>query len=405
MTTTTRPAVITRLMLQSFKSIGRCDVVLRPLTVLVGPNGSGKSNVLDSLRFVADALNTTLDQAVRDRGGIDDVRRRSSGHPNHFGIRLELSLPEGGYGAYSFRIGAVSGGGFLVQRERAVVFLGDSTAEFDVADGVVTGTLPQPPPVPSDRLFLVAASGYPAFRALYDALAGMAFYNITPAAIREHQPPDSGEVLLRDGRNLASVIGRMAAQDPTSKQRLEEYVAQIVPGIERIDRKAYGARETLELRQRVAGAKHPWRFEAASMSDGTLRAVAVLTALLKPSLSGRAGRVSLVGIEEPEVALHPAATGVLLDALLQASRHTQCLATTHSPDLLDDEDIPTESILAVRADEDVTHVGPVDDVGRKAVTEGLYTPGELLRADALTPGAETSDLATSSRAMPLFGDG
>ena len=73
-----RPAAsVTRVVLKNFKSIAACDVKLGPLTVLVGPNGSGKSNFVDSLRFVSDSLTTTLDHALRDRGGINEVRRRS----------------------------------------------------------------------------------------------------------------------------------------------------------------------------------------------------------------------------------------------------------------------------------------------------------------------------------------
>ena len=78
---------ITRVVLKNYKSIAACDVRLQPLTFLVGRNGAGKSNFLDALRFVADALNSSLGHAIRDRGGINDVRRRSRGHPNHFGIR------------------------------------------------------------------------------------------------------------------------------------------------------------------------------------------------------------------------------------------------------------------------------------------------------------------------------
>ena len=85
---------ITRVILKNYKSIAACDVQLQPLTFLVGRNGSGKSNFLDSLRFVADALNFSLEHAIRDRGGINDVRRRSRGHPNHFSIRLEFALPK-----------------------------------------------------------------------------------------------------------------------------------------------------------------------------------------------------------------------------------------------------------------------------------------------------------------------
>ena len=95
---------VTRVVLRNYKSIPVCDVQLHPLTFLVGPNGAGKSNFLDVLRFVVDALSSSLDHALRDCGGINDVRRRSGGHPNHFGICLDFSLPKGATGHYAFRI-------------------------------------------------------------------------------------------------------------------------------------------------------------------------------------------------------------------------------------------------------------------------------------------------------------
>ena len=101
--------LITRVVLKNYKSIARCDVRLGPLMFLVGPNGSGKSNFLDALRFVSDALNTSLDHALRDRGGIQEVRRRSGGHPNHFSISLDFQLADGTAGLYAFRIGAAPG--------------------------------------------------------------------------------------------------------------------------------------------------------------------------------------------------------------------------------------------------------------------------------------------------------
>ena len=108
---------ITRVILKNYKSIAACDVQLGPLTFLVGRNGAGKSNFLDALRFVSDALNTSLDHAIRDRGSIKDVCRRSCGHPNYFSIRLEFALPEGFTGHYAFQIGKRSPGGYEVRTE------------------------------------------------------------------------------------------------------------------------------------------------------------------------------------------------------------------------------------------------------------------------------------------------
>lgn len=73
-----------RVLLKHYKSIANCSVQLGPLNFLVGPNGAGKSNFLDALRFVTESLNTSLDHALRERGGIREVRRRSltSGDPS-----------------------------------------------------------------------------------------------------------------------------------------------------------------------------------------------------------------------------------------------------------------------------------------------------------------------------------
>ena len=112
---------ITRVVLKNYKSIAACDVRLRPLMFLVGPNGAGKSNFLDALRFVADALNSSRDHALRDRGGIKEVRRQSKGRPNRFSIHLEFTLPESFTGYYTIRIGACPREGFEVQKEESVL--------------------------------------------------------------------------------------------------------------------------------------------------------------------------------------------------------------------------------------------------------------------------------------------
>ncbi|GEM_PF-5683013 len=76
-----RAPFIHRVALRNYKSIGHCDVRVRPLTYLVGQNGAGKSNFLDALHFVRDALFNSLDSAINERGELNEVRRKSSGHP------------------------------------------------------------------------------------------------------------------------------------------------------------------------------------------------------------------------------------------------------------------------------------------------------------------------------------
>ncbi len=394
--------LISKVTLRNYKSIASCRVDLHALTFLVGPNGSGKSNFLDGLRFTSDALRTSLDHALRDRGTIKEVRRRSGGHPNHFAIRIDFTLPTGGDGHYSFQVGAKSSGGFEVQNEECKISSnqGDQKeARYHIKGGeIIASSAEVLPPAISDRLFLVAAAGLPEFRPVYDALSRMSFYNLNPREISAMQKPDAGELLAREGWNSASVFAKLP--EPT-KEEIANYLGRIVSGVSGVDATVLGSQETLEFRQGVKGQKHPWRFLASSMSDGTLRAFGILLALFQGR--GRNGHAPpLVGLEEPEAALHPAAAVVLLSALREASTISQVVVTSHSPELLDDPDISDESILAVESKDGVTIIGPVDEAGRSVLRDKLFTPGELLRQNQLTPSAESFEEVQDDQQLKLF---
>jgi len=373
--------------IRNYKSIGGCDVSLGRLTVLVGRNGAGKSNFLDAMRFVKDALQTSLDHAMRERGGIDAVRRRSTGHPRNFAVELRINISEDSIGTFAFEIASRPKGGYVVKQERLRLVhagLGHETARYAVSEGQITESSEAVnPPAQKDRLYLVAASGLPTFRPAYDALLAMGFYNLNPAVMKEPQSPDAGELLHRDGSNIASVVARLKADAPGELKRVWEYLDAIVPGIQEVARVAMGPKESLEFRQRVRGAEAPWRFQANNMSDGTLRALGALVAATQ--LFERTDTVRFVGIEEPETALHPAAAGVLMDALREASARTQILVTTHSDDLLEHLDLETDALRVVQSDEGTTEIGEVDEPSRKAIREYLYTAGEMLRMDQLEP--------------------
>lgn len=370
--------LITRVVLKNYKSIAACDVSLRAFMILVGPNGSGKSNFLDALRLVSDALRNSLDHALRDRGGVSEVRRRSGGHPNSFGIRLDFEV-DGLPGHYAFRVSALPRGEYEVQTEECTF----GPDRYVVRSGnVVHPPGPVAPPASSDRLYLVNAAGLPAFRPIFDALSHMGFYNLNPDRMKDLQTPDKGDLLARDGSNLASVLERISKAGSGGAQRIAEYLARVVPGIEGVDPVRVGHMETIEFRQRVESAKDAWRFPAINMSDGTLRALGVLVALFQQSSPGS---VPLIGIEEPEMALHPAAAGILLDCLRDGARHAQVIVTSHSPDLLDDPNLTNEQLLAVIAEEGRTLIAPLDEASRSALRDHLYTAGELLRLNQLQP--------------------
>jgi len=380
----TETVTITRVAALNFKSVAACDVTLGPLAVVVGRNGAGKSNFLDALRFTTDALHFSLDRALRERGGFGEVCRRATVPADHFGIRLDFCLTEA-RGWYAFTIGGRADGSYVVRREECRVSAQGNEPEafFQVESGrCVATSLTYPPVTDSALLYLVRAASDSKFRPVFQALCDMGFYHIDPRRLGGFHAP-TGERMLGDGSNAAGVLATLKSRNPATLERLNEYLGAVVPEIAEVDSAVVGNRRSLVFDCRVSGAARPLRYFADNMSDGTLHALGILLALFQRS--GGAGGVRVVGIEEPETALHPDGAGVLADVLLDASQRVQVIVTTHSADLLDRESVPVDSILPVVAADGESKIGPLDEVGRSVLREGTFTAGELLRIDQLHP--------------------
>jgi predicted ATPase len=113
------------------------------------------------------------------------------------------------------------------------------------------------------------------------------------------------------------------------------------------------------------------------MSDGTLRALGLLAAVYQKRLP------SIMAIEEPEATIHPGALGIILDVLRHASKRTQVIVSTHSPEVLDADWLEDRHIRVVTWQGGATRVAPLDVRSREALRQHLMTAGELLRANAL----------------------
>jgi predicted ATPase len=394
--------LLTRVSIRNYKSIAQADVQLGAFTILVGRNGSGKSNFLDALHVVTDGLQDSLGFSLRKRGGFNEIRTRGTRENGKIAFRLEISFPDRRLAIYTLEIAGEPFGSVEIHLERLDILSasGSIIAHYEVKGGKVRdASVPNMPPAFPDRIYLVNAAGFGEFRFVYDFLVAMGFYNIAPEPIRTPQRPDGGGLLRGDGSNIASVIKRLRAAQPETMDRINQYMEVIVPGILGVENEAIQDYETLLFSQKVKG--FPMQFNAARMSDGTLRVLAILVAAAQ--LSNAKTPVSLVGIEEPEAALHPAAAAALMDALQERASRTQILITSHSPDLLDYEELGTENLLAVTSTEGMTKIAPIDRASLNAIKKHLFTPGELLKLDQLEPDRE--DLARQEREPLLAGKG
>ena len=382
--------VLSRLVLQRFRSLPAEQVEFDNPTFLVGQNGSGKSNFADAFAFLAEAMASPLQAVLEHRGGFSAVGHRSSarGRPSNLGLTVVLKNLDSDtiQARYGFELRPLRGYGFEVVREQCAVWRTDGKGDwFDRSTSpknprfswASTANSLEPVMEP-DALALPLVGGDSRFQAVSRFLSEMCVYRIEPVVLREMQDPDGGVRLRSDGSNAASVMREIQRGSPEAWERILELLETIVPGTVGVRPKKHGNKLTLEFTQEW-GKSVKVKFEAFNMSDGTLRVLGLLAAVFQNSSP------SLLVIEEPEATIHPGALGSVLDLLRHAGRSMQVVVTTHSPDILDAEWIEDRHLRIADWDQGGTRICEVSPATRAALGEHLMGAGELLRSNALTP--------------------
>jgi predicted ATPase len=173
--------------------------------------------------------------------------------------------------------------------------------------------------------------------------------------------------LQRDGGNISSVLYDLC-RERQQKDRILDFV-QALPeqDIRDIDFLETPRREVMVTLEESFGG-HAQPREAALLSDGTLRVLAVAAAVLS------APHGSLVVIEEIDNGVHPSRAETLLNNIQQAAqeRDLRVLLTTHSPALMD--------ALSINAIPDVVYCyrDPQDGDSRLVRLEDLADYPELI---------------------------
>lgn len=394
---------INRVRIENYRSIASCDVRLGPLTVIAGPNAAGKSNFLDAIRFVRDALDSSLEEALGPRGGLEEVLHRggAEGQSDFFRIWLEghsavidqpdvTSTASDDFG-YMLEVGTDPAGRalpFVRAEEFFTAGRRNERARFTRETAPVGLTELQ------DELMLPAAAGSQLnTMSLYSDLRSMRFYELLTPVLRDVDVTPLRRRTRRLGENgehLARVLRRLADEEPWAKDLIDGYLSTMIDNAVGVDGIEVPEGGLAFLVGRFLGEggevqKVDWR----SLSEGTLRLVGVLAALFQPRALN--GPIPFIAIEEPEVSLHPPMQGALYDALVAASRNTQVMVTTQSADLLDNAAADSDHLLVARNDGGGTVIGPIDRAGRQLLADGVLSLPELLRSGEMRPEAASED--------------
>jgi predicted ATPase len=313
-----------RITVKGFRSLR--DVTLSdlgPVTVLIGPNGSGKSNLLGVVQMLRMLAFGSLQLFVGRNGGASFLLHYGPRTTPEMVIELEFQRDDEAT-QYTARLVPAAGESLLFQEER----IGHRKSIDDEWNWVSSG---------GHREALVAKgldSGELAGMTR-DLLQGLNFYHFHDTSLtselRTHARREDDRYLQSSGSNLAAFLLRLKTSTRPEEQaafrQIEGMLRQIAPFL-----------RALEPTEIDAGAvRLDWvddrneRFGAAHLSDGTLRALALFTALGQPVQH----LPSFCVIDEPELGLHPAALDLFCELVRSASAHCQILLATQSPALLD----------------------------------------------------------------------
>jgi len=366
--------MIERIDISNFKSYKKASLPLAPLTVLIGANASGKSNALEAIRFLSWLAQgqklSSLQYQVNNsqkvvRGRIKDLPRLGE---DHFSLGCKINS------AFNFTLNV----GIRLRKDEDL-YISEEKVQRD--DGVILyESLPPSDVLPdkdltieynsfsrggrkpqiafSDQLaiFTQLVTIIPSIKqkkaretlslaseAFEKSLSPILLLDPNPASMREYSFLSEDE-LMGDGSNLSSVL-YLLWNDPEKQDYNRKSILNFISSLPEQDIKSLdflrGPREEVLISLTETFGGKETTFDASLLSDGTLRVLAIVAALLSAPPN------SLVVFEEIGNGIHPSrATQILAEVdRIARDKGLSILISTHNPALLDS--LPVSAIKDV----------------------------------------------------------
>ena len=343
--------MITSIRLINFKNFADETLKLGPFTVIVGANASGKSNIRDAFRFLHGiGRGYTLAEIIGGKIGVGGqleweairgapnaiVRLTGSNRLYHsaFGIHVgSRSDTEEIY--FSAKVGVDQSKPDTFQMLEEMLYTEDSLGYESFIDSEATLCLS----IGDDPIDLGVSRSQPALSQLakghfdyhpisglgiLDDLGQMRFFELEPDLMKSQSVP--GAPLGDYGQNLPSALHAICS-DGNRMEVLMAWIRELTPMDVRDFRFPEDPYGNIYLEIVAANNR---KFTAVSASDGTLRFLGLLAALLYADSS------KLYFFEEIDTGIHPARLPLLVDLIERQTkkRDFQIVTTTHSPDFL-----------------------------------------------------------------------
>ena len=314
-------AVLDWITIKGFKSIRSIErLQLRPINVLIGPNGSGKSNFIGAFSFL---------HAVRD-GKLRNYAIGSGGAGRilHFGSKTTPNLII----HLSF--------GDETNQYKIQLAADDADILFPLEENVFFWDKMYPEPYGYLLLGENGEAGIsnPQTSGIGQYVRGhlklwrlYQFHDTgSTSPLKKTADVNDNRFLRPDGSNLAAFLYHLQEKHEKSYDLIRRAVRLVAPFFDDffLQPLALNA-DKIRLEWRHRGTDD--YFDASSLSDGSLRFIALAALLLQP----KELRPSVILLDEPELGLHPYAVTILTSLVKQVSVEIQVVLATQSSLLLD----------------------------------------------------------------------
>ncbi|MBU2710843.1 AAA family ATPase [Zooshikella harenae] len=348
--------MITTLAINNYRSILQITTPLGALNVITGPNGSGKSNLYKALRLLAETAQGGVINSLAAEGGLDSTfwagpasitpKMRNGEVPIQGTVRKESVRLRLGFSteilSYAISLGLPkpSNSFFSLDPEikRECIWAGPTYRPANLLvdrQGAVVKVRPRSKwEIATQTLSLfnsmfdeiIDPSSMPELYSMRESIRSWRFYDHfrtdQNSPIRQPQLGTRTPVLHHDGRDLAAAL--QTIREIGDHVALDEAVSDAFPGAQLSIIQHHDGRFSLQFSQE--GLLRP--LSGAELSDGTLRYILWIAALLTPRPP------LLMVLNEPETSLHPDLLPALARLILKASNKTQIWVVTHSNRLI-----------------------------------------------------------------------
>jgi predicted ATPase len=407
-------SAVSALAIESYRSLRRLIVPLRRVNVITGPNGSGKSSLYRALRLLADTSRNGAVSALAREGGLGSTlwagpeagsaSSKRRGHAtrgtNRRGAPVSLKLgfagDEFGY-AIDFGLPGIAASSrlapeiqtaflldpeiktesiwhgvnlrpstLLTERSGSIVRIRDDNGTWRMIDHRLR-------PYDSVLSELGAPEQAPEVTAVREQLQSWRFYDHfrtdPDAPARRGQIGTRTPVLSADGSDLAAALQTIV--ESGGGQLLDETIDQAFPGsrleimFPSSDPSTEGRTGIFEIAVNQPGLLR--RMGSDELSDGTLRYLLLVAALLSPRPP------ALFVLNEPESSLHPELLEPLAGLIHAAAERTQVIVVTHAEALVGYLETVGESTNPTHVLELVKEEGETKVVGQRSIDQPSWS--------------------------------